>query len=214
MSIVGWEGLDILDRSSELIHSGELTRLTKQGRSQQRTFFLFDHQLVSCKKDLLRRDMLYYRGRVDMDDMELVDLEDGRDKDWNLSVKNAFKLVSKTTDEAHLLCAKKQEDKARWLQACGDERRRVQEDREMGMEIPENQKKLAMLNAQKAGHGKSKGYSGFPVAPPHQNLHPLHQRHITVPTSVPQQQVFALAEPKRKPSLFWHTFNKLTPFKK
>ncbi|XP_059539985.1 spermatogenesis-associated protein 13 isoform X3 [Myotis daubentonii] len=214
VSIVGWEGRDILDRSSELIHSGELTRITKQGKSQQRTFFLFDHQLVSCKKDLLRRDMLYYRGRMDMDEMELVDLEDGRDKDWNLSVKNAFKLVSKTTDEAHLFCAKKQEDKARWLQACADERRRVQEDREMGMEISENQKKLAMLNAQKAGHGKSKGYNGCPVAPPHQSLHPMHQRHVTVPTSVPQQQVFALAEPKRKPSLFWHTFNKLTPFKK
>lgn len=28
------------------------------------------------------------------------------------------------------------------------------------MEIPENQKKLAMLNAQKAGHGKSKGKVG------------------------------------------------------
>lgn len=121
-----------MDRSSELIHSGELTRITRQGKSQQRTFFLFDHQLVSCKKDLLRRDMLYYRGRTDMDDMELVDLEDGRDRDWNLSVKNAFKLVSRTTDEAHLFCAKKQEDKARWLQACADERRRVQEDREMG----------------------------------------------------------------------------------
>ncbi|XP_014646708.1 PREDICTED: spermatogenesis-associated protein 13 [Ceratotherium simum simum] len=214
VSIVGWEGLDILDRSSELIHSGELTRITKQGRSQQRTFFLFDHQLVSCKKDLLRRDVLYYRGRVDMDDVELEDLEDGRDRDCNLSLKNAFKLVSKTTGEVHLFCARKQEDKARWLQACGDERRRVQEDREMGMEISENQKKLAMLNAQKAGHGKSKGYSGCPAAPPHQSLHPLHQRHVTVPTSVPQQQVFALAEPKRKPSLFWHTFNKLTPFKK
>lgn len=87
---------------------------------------------MSCKKDLLRRDMLYYRGRTDMEGMELVDLEDGRDKDWNLSVKNAFKLVSKTTDEAHLFCAKKQEDKARWLQAWADERRRVQEDREMG----------------------------------------------------------------------------------
>ncbi|XP_006738188.1 spermatogenesis-associated protein 13 isoform X2 [Leptonychotes weddellii] len=214
VSIVGWEGLDILDRSSELIHSGELTKITKHGKSQQRTFFLFDHQLVSCKKDLLRRDVLYYRGRTDMDEVQLVDLEDGRDKDWNLNVKNAFKLVSKTTDEVHLFCAKKQEDKARWLQACGDERRRVQEDREMGMEISENQKKLAMLNAQKAGHGKSKGYSGCPMAPPHQSLHPLHQRHVTVPTSVPQQQVFALAEPKRKPSLFWHTFNKLTPFKK
>ncbi|XP_023477167.1 spermatogenesis-associated protein 13 isoform X6 [Equus caballus] len=215
VSIVGWEGLDILDRSSELIHSGELTRITKQGKSQQRTFFLFDHQLVSCKKDLLRRDMLYYRGRMDMDDMQLVDLEDGRDKDWNLNVKNAFKLVSKTTDEVHLFCAKKQEDKARWLQACRDERRRVQEDREMGMEISENQKKLAMLNAQKAGHGKSKaGYSACPAAPPPQSLHPVHQRHVTVPASVPQQQVFALAEPRRKPSLFWHTFNKLTPFRK
>ena len=32
--------------------------------------------------------------------------------------------------------------------------------------------------------------------------------------SLPQQQVFALAEPKRKPSLFWHTFNKLAPFRK
>lgn len=58
------------------------------------------------------------------------------------------------------------------------------------------------------------GYHGCPVAPPHQGLPPLHQRHVTVPTSVPQQQVFALAEPKRKPSLFWHTFHKLTPFKK
>ncbi|XP_006894175.1 PREDICTED: spermatogenesis-associated protein 13 isoform X2 [Elephantulus edwardii] len=214
VSIVGWEGLDILDRSSELIHSGELTKITKQGKSQQRTFFLFDHQLVSCKKDLLRRDMLYYKGRTDMDAMALVDLPDGRDRDFNLSVKNAFKLVSQATDEVHLFCAKKQEDKVRWLQACADERRRVQEDQEMGMEISENQKKVAMLNAQRAGQGKTKGYSGCPVPPPHQNLLPIHQRHITVPTSLPQQQVFALAEPKRKPSLFWHTFNKLTPFKK
>ncbi|XP_030669097.1 spermatogenesis-associated protein 13 isoform X1 [Nomascus leucogenys] len=214
VSIVGWEGLDILDRSSELIHSGELTKITKQGKSQQRTFFLFDHQLVSCKKDLLRRDMLYYKGRLDMDEMEVVDLGDGRDKDYNLSVKNAFKLVSRTTDEVYLFCAKKQEDKARWLQACADERRRVQEDKEMGMEISENQKKFAMLNAQKAGHGKSKGYNRCPVAPPHQGLHPIHQRHITMPTSIPQQQVFGLAEPKRKPSLFWHTFNRLTPFRK
>nr|XP_045009998.1 spermatogenesis-associated protein 13 isoform X1 [Jaculus jaculus]XP_045009999.1 spermatogenesis-associated protein 13 isoform X1 [Jaculus jaculus]XP_045010001.1 spermatogenesis-associated protein 13 isoform X1 [Jaculus jaculus] len=214
VSIVGWEGLDILDRSSELIHSGELTKLTRQGKSQQRTFFLFDHQLVFCKKDLLRRDMLYYKGRMDMDEVELVDVEDGRDKDWNLPVRNAFKLVSRTTDEVYLFCAKKQEDKVKWLQACTDERRRVQEDQQMGMEIPENQKKLAMLNAQKAGHGKSKGYSSCPAAPPHQSLPPIHQRHVTVPTSIPQQQVFALAEPKRKPSLFWHTFHKLTPFRK
>nr|XP_006138946.1 spermatogenesis-associated protein 13 isoform X4 [Pelodiscus sinensis] len=216
VSIVDWEGQDVLARSSELIHSGELTKISKQGKSQQRIFFLFDHQLVFCKKDLLRRDMLYYKGRLDMDEMELVDIEDGKDKDFNINVKNAFKTVNRATQEVHLFCAKKQEDKKRWLEACENERRRVQEDKEMGMEISENQKKQAMQNARKSRHGKIKGisYNGCPMPPLHQSLHPIHQRHITVPTSIPQQQVFALAEPKRKPSLFWHTFNKLTPFKK
>ncbi|XP_053168424.1 spermatogenesis-associated protein 13 isoform X7 [Hemicordylus capensis] len=216
VSIVSWEGQDILGRSSELIHSGELTKISKQGKSQQRTFFLFDHQLVFCKKDLLRRDMLYYKGRMDMDEGEVLDVEDGRDKDFSINVKNAFKIVNSATEEVHLFCGKKPGDKKRWLEAFANERRRVQEDKEMGMEISENQKKQAMLNARKSRHGKIKGvsYSGCPVPPPHQSLHPIHQRHITVPTSIPQQQVFALAEPKRKPSLFWHTFNKLTPFKK
>ncbi|XP_053871399.1 spermatogenesis-associated protein 13 isoform X2 [Malaclemys terrapin pileata] len=216
VSIVDWEGQDVLARSSELIHSGELTKISKQGKSQQRIFFLFDHQLVFCKKDLLRRDMLYYKGRIDLDEMELVDIEDGKDKDFNINIKNAFKTVNRATEEVHLFCAKKQEDKKRWLEACENERRRVQEDKEMGMEISENQKKQAMQNARKSRHGKIKGisYNGCPMPPPHQSLHPIHQRHITVPTSIPQQQVFALAEPKRKPSLFWHTFNKLTPFKK
>ncbi|XP_040399908.1 spermatogenesis-associated protein 13 isoform X4 [Cygnus olor] len=216
VSIVDWEGPDVLARSSELIHSGELTKISKQGKSQQRTFFLFDHQLVFCKKDLLRRDILYYKDRIDMDEMELVDTEDGRDKDFNINVKNAFKIINRATEEIHLFCAKKQEDKKRWMEACGSERRRVQEDKEMGMEISENQKKQAMQNARKSRHGKMKGvsYNGCPMPPPHQSLHPIHQRHITVPTSIPQQQVFALAEPKRKPSLFWNTFNKLTPFKK
>ncbi|XP_054829499.1 spermatogenesis-associated protein 13 [Eublepharis macularius] len=216
VSIVSWEGQDILGRSSELIHSGELTKISKQGKSQQRTFFLFDHQLVFCKKDLLRRDMLYYKGRIDMDEVEVLEVEDGRDKDFNVNVKNAFKIMNSATEEVHLFCGKKPGDKKRWLEACANERRRVQEDKEMGMEISENQKKQAMQNARKSRHGKIKGvsYSGCPVPPPHQSLHPIHQRHITVPTSIPQQQVFALAEPKRKPSLFWHTFNKLTPFKK
>ncbi|XP_077783210.1 spermatogenesis-associated protein 13 isoform X7 [Podarcis muralis] len=216
VSIVNWEGQDILGRSSELIHSGELTKISKQGKSQQRTFFLFDHQLVFCKKDLLRRDMLYYKGRVDMDEFEVLDIEDGREKDFNINVKNAFKIVNSATEEVHIFCGKKPGDKKRWLEAFANERRRVQEDKEMGMEISENQKKQAMQNARKSRHGKMKGvgYSGCPMPPPHQSLHPIHQRHITVPTSIPQQQVFALAEPKRKPSIFWHTFNKLTPFKK
>lgn len=67
-----------------------------------------------------------------MDEMELVDAEDGKDKDFNITVKNAFKIINRATDEVHFFCAKKQEDKKRWMEACENERRRVQEDKEMG----------------------------------------------------------------------------------
>lgn len=75
---------------------------------------------------------MYYKDRIDMDEMELVDAEDGRDKDFNVNVKNAFKIINRATEEIHLFCAKKQEDKKRWMEACESERRRVQEDKEMG----------------------------------------------------------------------------------
>ncbi|XP_056597080.1 uncharacterized protein arhgef4 isoform X3 [Triplophysa dalaica] len=207
-SIEDWEGEDILSRSSDLIFSGDLTKISQpQAKGQQRMFFLFDHQLVFCKKDLLRRDILYYKGRLDMDQMEVVDVEDGKDKDFNVSVKNALKLCSPGGEEVHLLCAKKPEQKQRWLRAFTDEREQVQHDLETGFTITEVQKKQAMLNASKSHPtGKPKA-----VTRPYYDFL-LRQKHPTLPTSLPQQQVIMLAEPKRKTSNFWH--NILTPFKK
>ncbi|KAI6078358.1 Rho guanine nucleotide exchange factor 9 isoform X11 [Aix galericulata] len=50
-SVLDWEGDDILDRSSELIYTGEMSWIYQPyGRNQQRVFFLFDHQMVLCKK--------------------------------------------------------------------------------------------------------------------------------------------------------------------
>ncbi|XP_062376668.1 uncharacterized protein arhgef4 isoform X2 [Sardina pilchardus] len=209
-SIEDWEGEDVLTRSSDLIFSGELTKISQpQGKSQQRMFFLFDHQMVYCKKDLLRRDMLYYKGRMDMDQMEVLDVEDGKDKDFNVSVKNALKLRSPSGDEVHLLCAKKPEQKQRWLRALADERTQVQHDRETGFSITEVQKKQAMLNASKSHpSGKPKA-----VTRPYYDFL-LRQKHPSLPSAVPQQQVFMLAEPKRKTSNFWHNIGRLTPFKK
>nr|XP_020455682.1 uncharacterized protein LOC109960135 isoform X2 [Monopterus albus] len=205
VAILHWEGPDVLERSSELIHSGELTRIVRQSKIQQRSFFLFDHQLVFCKKDVLRRDLLHYRGQLDMDQTEVVDVPDGRDPDLGLTLRNALRLRHASTLEfVCVLCCRKAQDKQRWLEAFAKERHRVKEDQEIGMEISEEQRKQAIANARRSKQGKSKtiGYSGS--VPPHpQNLHPLHQRHITIPTSVPQQQVFSLAEPPKRKHLLY-----------
>uniref|UniRef100_A0AAX7UWM8 Spermatogenesis associated 13 n=1 Tax=Astatotilapia calliptera TaxID=8154 RepID=A0AAX7UWM8_ASTCA len=221
VAILHWEGPDVLERSSELIHSGELTRIVRQGKMQQRSFFLFDHQLVYCKKDVLRRDLLHYRGRLDMDQTEVVDVPDGRDADLGLTLKNALRLRhSSTLEFMCALCCRKAEDKQRWLQAFAKERHRVKEDQEMGIDISEEQRRRAIVNARRAKQGKIKnlGYSGSVPPHPqnlHQNLHPLHQRHITIPTSVPQQQVFSLAEPpKRKPHHLLYSITRNAFFRK
>ncbi|XP_057600520.1 rho guanine nucleotide exchange factor 4 isoform X2 [Hippopotamus amphibius kiboko] len=207
-SIEDWEGEDLLVRSSELIHSGELTRVTQpQAKSQQRMFFLFDHQLIYCKKDLLRRDVLYYKGRVDMDGLEVVDLEDGKDRELHVSVRNAFRLCCGPSGENHLLCAKKPEQKQRWLKAFAREREQVRLDQETGFSITQLQRKQAMLNASKQqAIGKPKAL-GRPY-------YLTRQKHPALPTSLPQQQVLVLAEPKRKPSTFWHSISRLAPFRK
>uniref|UniRef100_A0A3B5R0B9 Rho guanine nucleotide exchange factor 9 n=1 Tax=Xiphophorus maculatus TaxID=8083 RepID=A0A3B5R0B9_XIPMA len=149
-SVLDWEGDDILDRSSELIYTGELSWIYQPyGRSQQRVFFLFDHQLVLCKKDLIRRDILYYKGRIDMDRYEVRDAIDGRDDDFNVSVKNAFKLFNKDSEEIHIFLAKKPEEKIRWLRAFHEERKMVQEDEKIGFEISEYQKRQAAMTVRK-----------------------------------------------------------------
>ncbi|XP_048653163.1 rho guanine nucleotide exchange factor 9 isoform X1 [Marmota marmota marmota] len=214
-SVLDWEGEDILDRSSELIYTGEMAWIYQPyGRNQQRVFFLFDHQMVLCKKDLIRRDILYYKGRIDMDKYEVVDIEDGRDDDFNVSMKNAFKLQNKEKNEVHLFFAKKLEEKIRWLRAFREERKMVQEDEKIGFEISENQKRQAAMTVRKVP--KQKGVNSArsvpPSYPPPQD--PLNQGQYLVPDGIAQSQVFEFTEPKRSQSPFWQNFSRLTPFKK
>lgn len=67
-----------------------------------------------------------------MDRYEVTDAIDGRDDDFNVSVKNAFKLSNKDSDEIHIFLAKKLEEKIRWLRAFQEERKMVQEDEKIG----------------------------------------------------------------------------------
>lgn len=87
---------------------------------------------LPLSQDLIRRDILYYKGRIDMDRYEVRDAIDGRDDDFNVSVKNAFKLCNKDSEEIHIFLAKKPEEKIRWLRAFHEERKMVQEDEKIG----------------------------------------------------------------------------------
>ncbi|CAH2315318.1 rho guanine nucleotide exchange factor 9 isoform X1 [Pelobates cultripes] len=216
-SVLDWEGDDILDRSSELIYTGEMQWIYQPyGRNQQRVFFLFDHQLVLCKKDLIRRDILYYKGRMDMDKYEVIEVDDGRDEDFNISVKNAFKLQNKETDEMHLYFAKKLEEKLRWLRAFREERKMVQEDEKIGFEISEYQKRQAAMTVRKVSKqkaGVSCPRSVPPAYPPPQEPGAIQGQYM-VTDGISQPQVFEFTEPRRSQSPFWQNFSRLTPFKK
>ncbi|XP_069603309.1 rho guanine nucleotide exchange factor 9 isoform X1 [Ranitomeya imitator] len=216
-SVLDWEGDDILDRSSELIYTGEMQWIYQPyGRQQQRVFFLFDHQLVLCKKDLIRRDILYYKGRMDMDKYEVIEVDDGRDEDFNVSVKNAFKLNNKETEEMHLYIAKKLEEKLRWLRAFREERKMVQEDEKIGFEISEYQKRQAAMTVRKVSKqkaGVSCPRSVPPAYPPPQEPGAIQGQYM-VTDGINQPQVFEFTEPRRSQSPFWQNFSRLTPFKK
>jgi hypothetical protein len=44
------QGEDLIENSSQLIHQGEVVRVTTGMWTNNITLFLFDHQLVYCKK--------------------------------------------------------------------------------------------------------------------------------------------------------------------
>ncbi|KAL5004392.1 hypothetical protein ScPMuIL_017848 [Solemya velum] len=143
-SVEDWEGCDLLDASSELIYSNEANKINSSGWSQERYFFLFDHQLIYCKKDLLKRNAFCYKGRVDLDQCEVLSIEDGKDTQYSVNVRNAWKLHEIQKDKWYLLYAKTPAAKQRWLKAFQDERQRVLEDQENEFQIPVHWKVNAM----------------------------------------------------------------------
>ncbi|XP_012945492.1 spermatogenesis-associated protein 13 [Aplysia californica] len=162
MLVDDWEGSDILEESSELIYSGELHKINHAGWSQERYFFLFDHQLIYCKKDLLKKSTFGYKGRIGMDSCQVVNIPDGRDSQYNVSVRNAWKLHDSHKDKWYLLVAKTAVAKQRWLKAFEEERNRVKDDTENNFNIPAHVKQAVITNLkQKTNLNKPKGKTRF-----------------------------------------------------
>lgn len=72
------QGEDLIEVSSSLINQGDVVRVTTGMWTNNITLFLFDHQLVYCKKDILKRDTYVYKGRIYLDTSEVIDVPDGK----------------------------------------------------------------------------------------------------------------------------------------
>lgn len=144
-SIDGWEGPDLLDTSSMLLYSGEVTRAHSNWSRDLIHLFLFDHLIIYCKKDLLKRNTYGYKGRIDLDDSYIIDIEDGKDSQFGATVKNAWKLYCASREKWFLFYTKSSSEKEQWLQAFKDERNRVKEDKMQGYIVTEEAKKAARL---------------------------------------------------------------------
>lgn len=123
----GWEGPQLLEHSTQLLHHGEVLRVTGAVWSSTVSLFLFDSQLVCCRRDMLKRSSYVYKGRWrlgagDERACEAVDIPDGRDPQAGASVRHAVR-VSGLGGKGLLFCCRSAADKRHWMEAFALERR-------------------------------------------------------------------------------------------
>ncbi|XP_053597025.1 uncharacterized protein LOC103576107 isoform X2 [Microplitis demolitor] len=152
LRVEGWEGEDLIEVSSQLIFQGDAMRVTTGMWTNNITLFLFDHQLVYCKKDILKRDTYVYKGRIYLDTSEVIDVPDGKDHQLGVTVRHCLKVYSCVRDKWLLFCCRTAEDKRKWLAAMAEERRLVEKDRNDGLEFPAAARQLARLAATRQQH--------------------------------------------------------------
>ncbi|XP_077556228.1 uncharacterized protein LOC144170353 isoform X3 [Haemaphysalis longicornis] len=144
-TVYNWEGPDLLDTSSMLVHSGEAVRVSSLWSRDVVSLFLFDNLLIYCKKDIIKRNTLSYKGRLNMNSCCVVDVENGKDAQFGTTVRNAWKIYCTSRDKWYLFFTKTAAEKEQWLQAFFTERDRVRDDREQGYVVTESAKKSAKM---------------------------------------------------------------------
>ncbi|OQR77700.1 hypothetical protein BIW11_06905 [Tropilaelaps mercedesae] len=160
-AVLNWEGPDLIENSSLLIHSGDVTRYTlscqtggggggagsgvQSCNKEVVTMWLFDNVIIYCRREFIRSS-LSYRGRIYTSALTLVNIPDGKEPNFGLTVKNAFKLYCASTEKWFLFSCRSLKDKTRWLASFERERDVVRKDKELGYTITENTRKLTRLS--------------------------------------------------------------------
>lgn len=119
------QGTDITVHNCCLIRQGEMFKVSSSGWTREVTLFLFDKELVICKKELIKRSSLVYKDRLRVDDIDVMDQPlaaaiDGR--------PHAFQLRSRSRAKCYLLSCRSAQEKNQWLGAIEQLQRHPQPD--------------------------------------------------------------------------------------
>eukprot|EP00051_Salpingoeca_urceolata_P029625 m.7094 g.7094 ORF g.7094 m.7094 type:complete len:540 (-) comp2809_c0_seq1:137-1756(-) len=184
----GWQGADLDSISSVVIHEGALMKISGN-KCQERYFFLFDNMLVYCKRGLTGGFQV--KGQLSTETMAVVDIPDGSHKVADSKVANAFKIHNQAKNKWYVLYSKTHEDKQAWLQAFLAERKKVAEDKRIGLtRSGSNSNMVRQLTRSKSKsvkrhsvHRKSRLSVGSSVDMPKASKSPKGRRRSSATTS-------------------------------
>lgn len=95
-----------------MVHQGELFKISSNGWTREVTMFLFDKELVICKKELIKRSSLVYKDRLTVDDIEVLEPLAAVDVR-----PHSFQLRSFRRAKSYLLACRSAQDKNQWVSA-------------------------------------------------------------------------------------------------
>lgn len=107
--------------STRLFLQTDAIRMTPNLWNNTYTLFLFDRQLIYCKKDLLKRTTYTYKGRIALDTCRILNLPDG--KMFGLTLKNALRMHCDRRGKWFDFCFRSASSKLRFLNTLAAERK-------------------------------------------------------------------------------------------
>ncbi|XP_055535482.1 uncharacterized protein LOC129724532 isoform X2 [Wyeomyia smithii] len=115
-----FQGPSINIHSTRLFLQTDAIRMSPNLWNNTYTLFLFDRQLIYCKKDLLKRTNYIYKGRIFLDNCRILNLPDG--KMFGVTLKNALRLYCDTRNKWFDFCFRSSSSKLRFLNTLSAER--------------------------------------------------------------------------------------------
>lgn len=118
--IENYQGPSINVHSTRLFLQTDAIRVSPNLWNNTYTLFLFDNQLIYCKKDLLKRTSYIYKGRIFLENCRILNLPDG--KMFGVTLKNALRMYCETRNKWFDFCFRSSSSKMRFLNTLSAER--------------------------------------------------------------------------------------------